>query len=95
MKTKTSKLETRKVIKTGFSVAAKLGSGFLLGAIGGGLVRGLNCNMIVKGLASIGWLGLTYKISEEAGNGMETYVDDVFELVDMVKNGEEPKIVRV
>jgi len=85
----------RKSIKTGCSLVTSIGCGLLLGAIGGTLIKNLNANAAVKILATIGWFGLSCKLNEDAKEGIENYVDDIYEVVDTIKEGKEPKVIRV
>lgn len=85
----------RESIKTGCSLVTGMGCGLLLGAIGGVLIKNLGGNTAVKILASIGWFGLSCKLTEDAKEGMEGYIDDIYEIVDTIKDGEEPNVIQV
>lgn len=89
------KVDSREVIKTGCSLVAQIGSGILLGAIGGALIKNLGGNALVKGLATIGWFGISCKVSNDAKEGMEDYIDDIYELVDQIKDGKDVKVLKV
>ena len=90
-----AKRNLRENVRDGFSLVAQIGSGLLLGTIGGVLIKNLGGNALVKGLASIGWIGLSCKLSSDARDGMEEYVDSIFDLVDEVKDGKDVKVLKV
>lgn len=67
--------------KIGYFTAA-IGSGLLVGTVGGILIASISKNPILRVLMTIGWAGLTYEVPEKAADGMTEYVDTVFDLVE-------------
>ena len=87
------KEERRKNVKTVVSLVTGVGAGVLLGAVGGTMIRNLNANVAIKILASLGWFGLSNKLINDAQDGMEDYIDNVFEILDTIEQGGNVKVV--
>ena len=87
------KKERRKNVKTVVSLVTGVGAGVLLGAVGGTMIRNLNANTAIKILASLGWFGLSNKLINDAQDGMEDYIDNIFEILDTIEQGGNVKVV--
>lgn len=65
--------------------AANLGVSVLCGAATGLLMTGLKGHKVLSTLATIGGLGLSFKLGDDADKAMQQNVEDIFKAIEGVK----------
>ena len=78
-------------IKAGTFYGTNITAGVFLGLVGGAFLNSLKINCILKGVAYIGWLAISNKISYDVASHAENVTEEFIDLVEDIANERNGK----
>lgn len=85
--------ESKKLTKQILGTIGYVGGTTLFAVCGILMANSLNCGKILKGLITIGAIGVSYAAGETAKEGMEISVDELYKIIYKLKNKKESSTI--